>query len=101
MAKTKVCKKCNSEKNPSDFILGNEKCYKCVYSEKLKLIKKSRFLNCLECGSRLHKSRWKYCSKKCSDKKSGEKRKEHWTRKVNVPKNTFSFKSVRYPGFTN
>lgn len=75
-----LCSGCNVERKDSDFLMGNEKCYKCVYEMKLRKIKKVR--KCRECQEILCSSKWTYCSDECSKIGWARQKKDYWTNLV-------------------
>jgi hypothetical protein len=82
-----LCPKCLTERPPQDF-LGKEKCYRCVYSEKIcknPPLKRS----CRICEAELPKSRWIYCSLKCSVKGDALHTKNYWVRNIKIEKATW------------
>lgn len=68
-----ICVSCKIDKDSKDYY-KNEKCYKCVYIEKIKAKKKNRL--CKICNKKITDNRWAYCSDNCSDKAHYE----DWTR---------------------
>lgn len=82
MDSLKICTVCLFSKPISDYINKNDKCYKCVYAEKIALlggndIRLKPRKPCKMCKKTLPNQRWTYCTQECARKAKKESR--HWT----------------------
>jgi len=78
-----ICEECNIERDVKDFF-GN-KCYKCVFKEKSKFIKKPEN-SCKRCGEKIPEFRTKYCSNECLEISTKEKKKLYWCKQIKCQK---------------
>ncbi len=76
-----ICITCGQTRKTEDFF-GN-KCFKCVFREKLKDIKKPEN-KCKYCGEIIPEYRSKYCSKECLNEVTKEKKKCYWTKNIKI-----------------
>ncbi|OGT44296.1 MAG: hypothetical protein A3F13_02700 [Gammaproteobacteria bacterium RIFCSPHIGHO2_12_FULL_40_19] len=77
-----ICPKCNKEFREKDF-LGKEKCFKCTYAEKLRVLPILK-MRCRVCGNDVPKGRTKYCSGVCSDHADERRSQEYWFRNMHT-----------------
>lgn len=76
------CSGCGNNYDESDFF-GKEKCYKCIYNEKVSIKDKKEKCNyCKICKKKVPKGRWIFCSEECSE----IEHKEPWYYKINIYK---------------
>ncbi len=85
-----ICNDCKNESDIKDFF-GNTKCYKCVFKDKINLIKslnkKNQLSNiCKICNSKLPKGRRTLCSKPCEIADRDLRQKKYWARQVKIDK---------------
>jgi hypothetical protein len=90
-----ICDNCKVDRIESDFINNQKFCYRCEYRKRLEIKPKNRTVRpktCRLCGSIIQnidglkkRQRTIYCSVECSEKGYQEMRKNHWTRKVQIP----------------
>lgn len=73
-----ICPQCNIDRKVEDF-LGKQRCYKCIYQEKIK----TRFpKKCPLCSKDVLDKGCKYCSDECAYEANLIKKREYWTKKV-------------------
>lgn len=86
------CKKCQQSKPKKDFI-RSDKCYRCVYAEKLKLSIKvaTRNRQCKICEQKLPQNRWAYCGEECAAIGDMKRHKNHWSRNLKGPLGVFKY----------
>lgn len=80
-----ICPECNEDRKVADF-MGKDKCYKCVYRIKLKMIepKKKAIARCVICEKELFPPKKKYCSPECVDESLRVHNTNYWTRKISI-----------------
>jgi hypothetical protein len=92
-----ICPSCDEERKKSDFY-GKEKCYKCIYQDKLGKVESKRTDKvCKICGEHCEEGRWSYCSDKCARDGKRTHDANYWTTKLkNSPicptANNFTFR---------
>jgi hypothetical protein len=77
-----ICAACLLEKPEKDFFPGKKNCFKCIYSEKLKLVPSKVKKECTICKGVLPSTRWKFCSEKCSLVAEDIHNKKYWVRNI-------------------
>lgn len=78
----KICGRCGECREEKDFLMGDKKCYKCVYKEKEEsgLTKLKKHL-CRQCQLVLDSARL-YCSEECEYLWKKKQKASHWTKLV-------------------
>lgn len=89
-----LCAGCNTEHDCSDFYLNKNICYRCLYKQKiflLKLEEKTKEYTCRICKKKFHIDKEKkirqrniYCSSECSKISHKEQMTNFWTNRVNL-----------------
>jgi len=81
-----ICSECREEREIDDFLMGELKCYKCVYKCKMAVVEsmktKKKLNACKICGNAVKPPKTAFCSDKCADIGWENQRKEYWVRKV-------------------
>lgn len=78
-----LCPECQETRKESDFLMGNQICYKCVYAKKLASLR-TRTKKCKICKKECEKNRWVYCSKACAEIGEAQQNKVYWATSLKV-----------------
>ncbi len=83
-----ICNDCKKDLPLSDFLLGKDCCYHCIYVKKSSLLcERQKKRSCVICKKELIKSKWRYCSDECSEIGTPKKR---WYQKINIENKNFN-----------
>jgi hypothetical protein len=84
-----ICERCFQQKEDKDFLLGNDKCYKCVYEMKTQNKNIDKKNNCKICKKEILKSEYykkkprsSFCSEECAKIGHNEVVNNYWTRRL-------------------
>lgn len=78
-----ICDGCKVERMEGDFLPGHDKCFRCVYKEKMLIVKQIR--KCKICTKPVPKTHTKFCSDECAKVQHASDKKNYWQRKIIAP----------------